>query len=333
MKNFALFAALTGATTLRTQPELGDIIVSNDSQNFAASLAQEVVGYLAGLPAPDESVSLERLCPLVMTADFFQFAKAGDEAFITETDGSDIRATGASFKRIETRGTIVTDATQQKGLTKRVDHRSIPMVNGSRVAGWENQVAMSLMYRLIRADKYRALAVLDGAANSTPVVWSSAGNPDGDIRAAAQRSRTASGQMPTMLVVGSAAQQLRQDVFESPDLANQALARRAEWSIQQLAQYAGVADGMIEMGLIQTKKGAAKVDQLGTAAYVYANMSAPMVDDPSMLKMAWTPTMSGGRWAVFIQEGAAWTDITVFQQTKIFAPHTKGIEKLVISES
>ncbi|GAA5482060.1 hypothetical protein [Haloferula sargassicola] len=328
MKNASLYFALTGATSMAKTPSLGDIIVSNDQQNFAASLATEVVGYLAGLPSPDEEESLNLLAPLLMTGDFFNFPKAADEAFLTEIDGSDIRAIGGSFKRIEHRGTKVTLGTDQKGLTERVDHRTIPVVNGQRVAGWENRTARGLMNRLTRADKYRALGVIDGAANNNNVVWDAAGNPDADIRAMVQRTRTKTGRLPTHLVVGSAAQMLRQDSYEDAARANHAMARHSEWTMEQLAAYASAGRGYVETGLIQTKKGAAKIDQLGLAVYSYSALAEPSINDPSNIKRTWSPTLSGGRWAVFIQEGAAWTDITVFHQTKIFAPQTAGIEKL-----
>jgi len=314
-------------------PEIGGITVANAaSQNYAASLAQDVTGYLAGLPDPDEEASLNLLVPLIQTADFFQYPVATDEAFLTEADDSDVRAIGASFKRVTNTGTTATDATVQKGLTKRVEHRTLPRVNGTILAGWENRTAASLQRRLTRADYVRAIAVIDGAANNTsPAAWSASTNPDGDLRAQAQRTLTKTGRAATHCLLGGAAQQLRQDAYEAATRANHAMASHADYTMEELARYLGV--GMVKLveAIKQTAKGATKSQILGSATYTYNAPAGVEIDDPSNFKRAWSPTMSGGRWAVFIQEGAAWTDITVFHQTKIFAPITAGVEKLTIS--
>lgn len=331
MKNLGVYLALTGATSGGLVPGLGEITAVNAAQNFAASLAQDVSGYLAGLPAPDEEESLNTLVPLVETGDFFQFAKADDEAFLTEADDSDVRGIGASFKRIEHRGSVATDATVQKGLTQRVDHRTLPRVNGTIQPGWENRAAAGLRMRLIRADKARGLALLEGAAANTNKTWNAASNPDGDIRAMVQRTRTKTGMLPTHLVLGSSAQQLRQDAFEAPTRANHVMANHAGYTLEQLAGYAGAGQAIIEEGIKMVKEGASKTNQLALAVYSYSAEQSPMIDDRSNIKRAWSPTLGGGMWAVFIQEGAAWTDITVFHQSKIFVPIATGIEKLTVS--
>jgi hypothetical protein len=329
--NLGLFLALTGATAMGEEPGLGQIVVANSSQNYAASLAQDVAGYLAGQPATNQESLLDLLAPPVQVADFFQFAKSDDQAYLTEADDSDVRGLGASFKRVEHTGTIVTDATLQKGLTKRVDHRTIPRINGALVSGWENREAEALKQRLIRAELLRVGSVLDGAANADTKTWNAASNPDGDLRAQAERTRVKSGLPATHLVIGSAAQQLRQDVYEASTRANSGVTNHAGYTMEQLANYCAVGQAVVHNALYQTKKGAAKGAIQGLVVYSYSALPGTMIDDPSNLKRAWTPTMSGGMWMVFIQEGAAWTDITVFQQSKIFAPLTQGIEKITVS--
>jgi len=332
LKIIPIYLALTGATSINTAPELGEITVANaGSQGFAASLAQDVSGYLAGLTDPDEEANLNALIPLVQTADFFQYPVSADEAFLTEADDSDIRAIGAGFKRIEFHGTTATDATAQKGLTIRVDHRTLPRVNGTIVPGWENRNAASLMRRLTRADYLRGLSVIDGAGYNTGITFSATTNPDGLLRAAVERTRVKSGRVPTHLVLGASAQQLRQDAYEDYSRANHAMAAHADYTMQQLANYLGVGQVIVCKAIKQVAKDGAKANVLASLAYSYSAESGTMVGDPSNVKRAWSPTMSGGRWAVFIQEGAAWTDITVFHQTKIFAPLTAGVEKLTIS--
>jgi hypothetical protein len=332
-QHYDFFCGMTGATTLALAPQsFGDIVAVNAASAFAASLAQDISGYLAGLPSTDESNLLDLLAPPVMTADFFQFAKADDLAYLTEADDSDIRAVGANFKRISASGTIVTDATVQKGLTQRVDHRTIPMINGSRVAGWENNTAAGLKNRLIRAEKVRALAVLDAAAANTGVNWTTnphTANPDGDIRKAAERGRIATGLPSTHVMLGSTAQQTRQDAYEAGARTNNG--NHGDYTPQQVANYAQCRTGFIENGIKQAKKGATKVVTLGNVVYTYSAEKSPMVQDPSNIKRCWSPTLNGGMWMVFIQESAAWTDITVFHQSKVIIPISAGIEKLTIS--
>lgn len=327
------FSAMTGATAFGYSPgNMGDIVSVNAASAFAASLAQEITGYLAGLPSTDESAILDLIAPPVMTADFFQFAKADDLAYLTEADDSDIRGLGANFKRIQNSGTLIYDGTLQKGLTQRVDHRTLPRVNGTIVPGWENLTAASLKNRLIRADKVRTLAVVDAAANNTAVNWTTTpatANPDGDIRKAAERSRIATGSSATHLMVGSTAQQTRQDAYEAGARTNQG--NHGDYTPQQIANYAQVGTGFIETGIKQAKKGATKVVTLGNVVYTYNARKDHTIMDPSNVMRCWSPTMSGGQWMVFVQESPAWTDITVFQQSKTIIPISVGIEKLTIS--
>lgn len=332
-RHYNFFCDMTGATTLALAPQaFGDIVAVNAASAFASSLAQDISGYLAGLPSTDESALLDLIAPPVMTADFFQFAKADDLAYLTEADDSDIRAVGANFKRIQFSGTTVTDGTVQKGLTQRVDHRTIPMINGSRVGGWENNVAAGLKNRLVRAEKVRALSVVDAASNNTAVNWTTnphTANPDGDIRKAAERTRIATGLTSTNLMVGSTAQQTRQDAYEAGARTNNG--NHGDYTPQQIANYAQCKTGFIETGIKQSKKGATKVVTLGNVVYCYNAEKSPMVQDPSNIKRCWSPTLNGGMWMVFVQESAAWTDITVFHQSKVIIPISVGIEKLTIS--
>jgi hypothetical protein len=192
-QHLKFFLLATGASVISETPLLGQITVANSSMNYAGSFAETVTGYLAGLPSDDETESLEAACPSIRTNDFFRFPKADDEAYLTETDGSDIRARGASFKRVQYKGTQVADETQQKGLTMRVDHKDLAKDGGVIIPGWENMYAMELRKRLVRADKFRFIALLDAAANNTAVTFSAATNPDGLLRAQAKRTRTATG--------------------------------------------------------------------------------------------------------------------------------------------
>ena len=332
MKHLASFLALTGATSIGLTPELGQITVANAAQNYAGSLAQDVQGYLAGLPAGDEQIAIDALFPGLQVNDFFQFAKADDEAFSTEADDSDIRGIGAAFKRVEYKGTTVTAATVQKGLTMRVDHKTLPKVNGVIVAGWENRSADALRNRLCRVDRVRGLSVLDAAATSGGTkTFSAATNPDGFLRAMAQLSRVANGAMPTHVVLGNAGQQLRMDSYEDGTRVNHAMANHADYSMEELARYLNVGKVVLEDGVKQTAKGATKTDVMGLLAYAYMANDSVLQMDPSNIRRAWSPVTGGGEWAVAVQESAVYTDITVWHESLFFSAFTAGIRKIVIA--
>lgn len=332
MKHLASYLALTGATLFSDTPVLGQITVANSAQNYAGSLAQDVQGYLAGLPSSDESIMLEALFPGMPTNDFFQFAKADDEAFLTEADNSDIRGAGASFKRVQYKGSNVAATTVQKGLTMRVDHKNLPKVNGVVVPGWENRYAASLKNRLIRADIVRGLAVVDAAATNVAITYSAATNPDGLLRAMCQLTRTAIGDLANVqLVCGNAAHQGRLDAYEAAARVNTSLANHAGYTLEQLASYLSIKRVLIQDGVKQTVKGGAKADQLGLVNYSYAVTDSPLMEDPSNIKRAWSPVTGGGEWATAIQEHAVYTDITVWHESLIFAPQTTGIRKTTVT--
>jgi hypothetical protein len=332
MKHLNSYLALTGASLLSDTPVLGQITVANSAQNYAGSLAQDVQGYLAGLPSSDESSRLELLFPGMQTNDFFQFAKADDEAFLTEADDSDIRGIGASFKRVQYRGSTVTLATQQKGLTMRVDHKTLPKIGGVVVAGWENRYAASLKNRLIRADIVRGMGVVDAASTNAAITFSAATNPDGLLRAQAQLSRLAIGDLANVqLVIGNAAWQGRQDAYEAATRANTGVANHSDYDEEMLARYLGIKRVVIHDGIKQEVKAGAKTNVLGLAAYSYAVTDSAILDDPSNIKRAYSPVTGGGEWAVAIQESAVYTDITVWHESLIFAPQTTGVRKTTVT--
>lgn len=330
--SLAHILAFTGASVASDTPILGEITVANSSQNFAASLAQDIAGYLAGPTSPDEENRFNLLFPGVQTNDMFQFSKADDEAYLTEADDSDIRNAGATFKRVQYRGTTVTDSTIQKGLTIRVDHKRLPKLNGTIIPGWEQRYAAQLKKRLIRADKVRGLALLDAAATNANVTWSSTSNPDGDLRAMVQLTRTGSGMLPTHVVIGNAAMQARIDAYEAAARTND-MANHGSYTMEALARYLGSGQVVLEDGIKQTAKGAAKTDVLGLVAYSYSAEDSPLVDDPSNIKRAWSPVLGGGEWGTAIQEATVYTDITVWHDSKIFIPLTGGIRKITVSLS
>ncbi len=325
------FLAATGASVVSETPMLGQITVANSAMNYAGSFAETVTGYLAGLPADDETASLEAICPSIRTNDFFRFPKADDEAYLTEVDGSDLRNRGASFKRVQYKGTQVTDETQQKGLTMRVDHKDLAKDGGTIIPGWENLYALELRKRLVRADKYRFFALLSAAANNVAITYSAATNPDGLLRAQVARTRTATGRRPSHLLIGNTSWEGRIDAYEAAARVNPGSANHADYDPARLANYLRVMNVLIEEGMVQTVKGGAKADQLGLVNYSYSASSSKIIGDPSNCFRAWSPVKGGGEWASSVQEHDVYTDITVWHESKLVIPQTTGIEKTTVT--
>lgn len=328
----AVILGLTGASILGETPVLGQITAMNSAMNYTSSFARDVAGYLAGQPAGDEEAHLDLLCPPIQVNDFFRYPKADDEFFLTEADDSDIRASGATFKRVQYRGTKVVDETVQKGLTMRVDHKDIPKIGTQYVSGWENNYATHLKHRLIRAELIRFYSLLDAAATNQNKTWNASANPDGDIREMIELGRVALGHGATHVVMGSTAAELRKDAYEDEARANHSMSKHAEYTAEQLATYLGVNHAITDKGINQVKKGAAKVARVGLSVYSYFAGNGVVMEDPSNFKRAWSATKkSGGKWAVSIKEDDVFTDITVWHESKLIAPITAGVRKQTIS--
>jgi hypothetical protein len=332
MKHLSSYLALTGATLISDTPVLGQITVCNAAQNYAGSLAQDVQGYLAALPSGDEEAALQALFPGIQVNEFFQYAKADDEYFLAESDNSDIRAVGAAFKRVQYKGTTVTAATLQKGLTMRVDHKTLPKINGAVVPGWENRYAETLRNRLLRVDRIRGIAAVDAAATSGGTkTFDGTTNPDGFLRAMVQLTRVANGVLPSHCILGNAAQQLRIDSYEAAARVNHAMANHGSYTMEELARYLGVGKVVLDDGMKQTVKGGTKADVLGSVAYSYNSNGEAVLDDGSNIRRVWSPVKGGGEWAVAIQEQAVYTDITVWHESLFITPFTAGIRKIVVA--
>ncbi len=325
------FLRATGASIVSETPVSGQITVANSAMNYGGAFHQTISNYVSGFPSDDETASLEALCPSTQTNDFFRFLKADDEAYLTETDGSDIRARGGVFKRVQYKGTTAIDETQQKGLTMRVDHKDLVKNNGVIVPGWENNYAMELRKRLVRADKYRFFTLIDAAATNVAITYSSGTNPDGLLRAMVQLTRTATGRLPTHVVIGNASWQGRIDAYEAAARVNVGSVNHSDYDEAALARYLRAEKVIIEEGMRQLVKGGAKVDDLGLINYSYSAAASKIIGDPSNAFRAWSPVKGGGEWAVSIQEHDVYTDITVWHESKLVIPQTTGIRKTTVT--
>lgn len=330
MKTATNIALFTGAIISQTALS-GQITVANSAQMDAANLSQALTAYIAGAPAPDLEAQLEALFPSIPTGRIAEFLKHGDEAFLTETDDSDIREPGAAFKRIEYNGDKALAKVLNKGLTIRVDHDRLERgPDGALRSGWQQRYVDLLRLRLIRAEILRGFGVLDAAATNLPKTWNAAANPDGDLRASVRLGHTDIGLKPNRIVIGDPAWQLRQDSYEDSTRANHAMANHAAYTTEQLAAYLGVQNVVRHEDLYQVKKNGNKTTIYGHVL-IYNAQAGQTEDDPSNIKRFTSNTDAGGRWGVYVEERAKFTDITVEHYSTFVVPISKGIRKITAS--
>jgi hypothetical protein len=331
MKLASNIATFTGA--LIAAPIAGQITVANASQFESANLSQALTAYIAGQPSPDLEQVLDEMFPPVEAGRFFEFQKHNDEAFITETDDSDIRPVNAAFKKVEYSGSKQTSKVINKGLTYRQDHDGVMRDGKGKLRpGWEKAVADNLRKRLIRAEILRGIALLNAAAVSANYTWNAASNPDGDLRSMARLGLVASGLDRTHLLIGDLAWMYRQDAYEASTRDNE-MANHSEYTEEDLARYLGINKVRREKSLYQTKKGAAKTDILAALAYLYNAEEGQLLDDPSNIKRVWSPTDDGPRFAVYVDQKRKFTDVTVEHYSTFISPITSGIRKGVIANA
>jgi len=297
----------------------GQVYAANESR-FAQEFYQEALtAYTVGWRDPDLMDLLEFLAPEVQTPRWFQYKVADNpSAFISEDD--DIRAVGAGFKLLSQVGTNATAKTLSKGLTMRVD------VDEQEGDGWRERKTAYLMRRLVRNEVRRALAVIVAAATNLGKTWGASGTPDEDIRASLVLGANASGVRPNRIAFDEGAFDLRYASYAQQENAGAyaALAR----SLEQLAQHLGVeAVRTVSARYQATSSTKSRVMTANTVLMFFAE-SGMDKDDASNVKRFVTNSQGGGRFAVFEEQHAAFTDITVSHYSLISATSTLGVRQI-----
>ena len=299
----------------------GIILAANEARFTSVNYSEPLTAYTVGWRDP-ESIDqiLDRLFPAVEVGRRFEFKSADNsEAFLTETD--DERAIGSPFKRVDSKGTSVNAKTANRGLTTRVDHDD---VIGD---GWREQKTAWLIQRILRNELKRSVGILNDAASNVAKTWGASSNPDGDIRAALKLGADASGIRPNIVLMGEAAADLRLDVYEA-----------------QNTPYAGRAAGMSQADMAQKfmvdlvevlkaryqSSASAKTSVAASVVYGYLAFAGAQKDDPSNFKRFVTPTDSG-RFRVYVEEHAKFTDISVEHYSAPTITSSLGIRKITAS--
>ena len=305
----------------------GLVCVPNESMLSGSNYQEAIVGYIAGVMGTDLSGLrdlINYLAPGVETARIFQYQALADGlAFLA--DQNDERAPGAEFRRIETKGSMQTDKTRNRGLSYRIDRDAVPI--GPNTV---NNTAAWLMAILLRNDALRAISVLDAAATNQAKTWDGSANPDGDLRASRALSHTARGLSPNRLAIGLSAWDTRAAAYEASSKAGALML--AERTPKEVANKIGIASAMISDMIYKVKKTGSNTMAMANIIYMfYADMVAHEMD-ASNVKRFWSRCNGGEEYAVYTNESdPKFIDVVVEHYSTIAVTDTTGIRKLTIS--
>jgi hypothetical protein len=287
----------------------GIICAANESRFTSGHYSEQLTGYTVGWKDPENvDQILQRLFPEVPVARRFDFKKAENaQAFLSEAD--DLRAIGASFKRVEYTGTSATDKTVNKGLTITIDHDQTDDVEAEKALAIER-----LLQRLARNELRRGIALLEANDTTAAAIFSATTNPDGLIRAMLNASADITGIRPNIVVYGESAWELRLDAYEAPTRVQPTT--RAEKTKEELAQYFMV--DLVDVVKARYQSSAsAKSKIVPSTVYGYLAMPGMGKDDPSAVKRFTSKSRGGQRYGVYVVEHEKYTDVSVEHYSNI----------------
>lgn len=300
----------------------GNICLSNTERFRKENYSESLTALTLSWADPENlEALLDFIAPAVHVPRRFEFRQLGTaDYFLTEVD--DIRATGASFKRVEYYGSPTTQKTLNKGLTIRMDH--------DEVAGddWQERVVELLMKRLYRNELRRVLSALDSVAESKDVAWDEHTLPDASVRAGLIAASEAAGLRPNRLIFSQGAWDARAEAYEKLTTLPGAYAA-STLSEQALADRLSV-DGL---RIVRSRyEGADKLeDTVGKAVYGYYADNYILKDEPSHLKRFVTPMDGGDGFRVYVETHAKYTDISVEHYSNVVVTCDKGLIKFKLN--
>jgi hypothetical protein len=317
--------ALQGVLATPAGMQPGQISLANEAAFNSTFLSEGLTAYSVGYTSVMQALldELNFLAPAVPVARRFEYrVQDNAEAFLGETDDSDIRSIGTEFKTVKTFGSKQDSSTLHKGLTMRLDVDQI----GEDPKAKERAVD-SLKARLLRAEIHRAATLLI-AVNSSNKSWATGGNdtdPDTDLPSAINAAAEASGVECNRIAFGAGAWNKRVIGLRKMVVAGGFAS--GGFDETALAAYLGV-DKVKRCKGVRTSGANAKARLLGTNRVIgfYADELAGK-DDPSNIKRFTT-----GDWQVFEQQvGANTVDITVGHRSRIVVTATLGVFSLDVA--
>lgn len=284
------------------------------------TFSEPLTAFSVGYKEPEKLDELvEFLAPSIPVSRRFEYKKANEkEGFLSETD--DLRTIGSSFKRVEYSGESIQGKTLNKGLTIRIDHDNIMEPD------WQERTVQILIQRLYRNELRRIIQIIDQAANETLLNWNDTANPDLDLQKILAQATDESGIRPNRLIFGEEAWLQRQRIYE---LKNSSLGlHNAILGKTELAQKLLVKEIHTIHARYQSDK--AKERFIDNCIYAYFAQNGLNKDEPSNLKRFVTPAFNGGKFGVYLEEHAKYTDISVEHYSHIAVTSPLGIKKITL---
>lgn len=302
------------------------IYFANDTRFAETYFYEPLTTYALGWKDNNNlEATLQFLAPKVLVPRRFDYKKGSNtEEFLSETD--DVRSIGADFKRVEFTGQDVTSKTVNKGLTTIVD---LDNVVGT---AWEQVRVAKLIRRCLRNEIRRAVALISASAVNTGKTWSSASDPDSDIRNELVTATDLTGLRPNRVVIGDSAWNTRKTQYRSQNNAGGYAS--ASYTLDQLATELMVDQVLVSKERYQSAA-AAKSQIVGAKVWAFYAQDDADTQDGSNLKRFVSlhdANQGGGEWQVYRQQlDSKRIAITVGYYSTLAAPFTTGIRQLTIS--
>ncbi|MDR1436337.1 MAG: hypothetical protein LBI39_03995 [Puniceicoccales bacterium] len=303
--------------------EKGIVCAANESRFSAANYSEPLTAFTVGWrDREDIEGMLNFVAPAIHVGKRFEFKRGENvEAFLSEDD--DVRAIGASFKRVEFSGSSVMGKTLNKGLTVRVDHDDVVGDD------WQERYVQVLLKRLYRNELRRAIAALGAVGEAAELIWGDDSNPDGDLRLALSAATDESGVRPNRILFGEGAWDVRANSYDGQNVA--AAQRSAAMGPEELARKLFV-DSIRVFGARYQSTASAKSKIVGNDIYAFSAQDGIVKDEPANIKRFVTP-VDGNNFRVYGEEHSKYTDITVEHYSNIMVTSSAGIVHAVVAEA
>jgi hypothetical protein len=303
----------------------GQYALANEERFTAAFYSEPLTAYATNWSDSENlDALLDFVAPRVPVGRRFEFKQAlNSEAFLSE--GDDLRAIGANFKRIEYKGVSVNSKTDNRGLVYRLD---LDEEGGGILS--EELIVARILQRLKRNQYRRAMTALLAACTlDTAKTWSSGASvPTKDVTDRLVAALTNSGQWPNRLWIDAQAWAYRRSGLEA-QLTAGAIASFSQ-SLADWAATLPVEAAMLSKAVYQSSASAKTI--VGNArVIVFQGQTNPSRDDPTNVKRFVTP-VGDGDFRVYRQPvGAKFVDISVEYYDGIYGTSTVGAQSLTIS--